>query len=98
MQGVEVDLPQSPSKPINTKDDEPVIVSVKADKTLYINLGKTPEQAVPMTTIKNQLESDSINDFKDYVHGRLDDMVKDRIQLKRIEIGSNILGTETEEE
>jgi len=55
MQGVEVDLPQSPSRPISTKNDEPVIVSVKADQSLYINLGKTPEQAVPMETIKNQV-------------------------------------------
>ncbi len=55
MQGVEVDLPQSPSKPINMKDDEPVIISVKADQSLYINLGKVPEQAVPMATIKNQV-------------------------------------------
>ncbi len=37
MQGVKVDLPQAPSKPIDNKDDEPIIVSIKEDGSYYIN-------------------------------------------------------------
>ncbi len=39
MQGVDVELPQAPSEPIENDQDEPVIVSIKADATLYIDLG-----------------------------------------------------------
>jgi biopolymer transport protein TolR len=55
MQGVEVDLPQAPAKPINTKDVDPVIVSIKADQSLYINLGKNQDQAVPVAKIMDQV-------------------------------------------
>jgi len=39
MQGVQVELPQAPSSPLEEKDKEPLIVSVKADGTYYIDLG-----------------------------------------------------------
>lgn len=45
MQGVDVELPQAPSEPIENDQDEPVIVSIKADTTLYIDLGGEPNQA-----------------------------------------------------
>ncbi len=51
MQGVKVDLPQAPSKPLDKKDDEPVIVSVKPDGSFYINLGKEQKQAKPLKDI-----------------------------------------------
>jgi hypothetical protein len=44
-------------------------------------------------TLINTLESGSVVDFKEMVKERLDTMVQDRIQLKRIEIGSSILGS-----
>lgn len=45
MQGVDVELPQAPSEPIENDQDEPVIVSIKADASLYIDLGGEPDQA-----------------------------------------------------
>lgn len=39
MQGVKVELPQAPSNPLEEKEKEPLIVSVKADGTFYIDLG-----------------------------------------------------------
>ena len=45
MQGVEVELPQAPSEPIESEDDEPVIVSVDAQGLLYIDLGGDAEAA-----------------------------------------------------
>lgn len=52
MQGVQVDLPQAPSEPIDADDEtEPVIVSVRADNTYYINLGGDEEEARPLEEI-----------------------------------------------
>jgi len=51
MQGVKVDLPQAPSTPMENKDDEPLIVSVKPDGSYYLNLGGEQEKAKPLTDI-----------------------------------------------
>ena len=52
MQGVKVDLPDAPSAPIDDTDDEPLIVSVKADGTYYLNLGDDEKVAKPLKEIK----------------------------------------------
>ena len=44
MQGVEVELPQAPSQPMEESDDQPILVSIKADGTLYIDLLDNPEE------------------------------------------------------
>lgn len=51
MQGVKVELPQSPSAPLEDKELEPMIVSVKADGTYYINLAGDEETARPLSEI-----------------------------------------------
>jgi len=51
MQGVKVDLPQAPSTPIDNKDDEPLIVSVRPDGTYYLNLGGEQEAARPLEDV-----------------------------------------------
>jgi len=53
-QGVKVDLPQAPSAPID-KDEEPLIVSIKRDGSLYINLGKDDKKAAPIDVIRQQI-------------------------------------------
>lgn len=53
MQGVKVDLPQAPSAPLDKKDDEPLIVSVKKDGTYYLNLGRDQKKAKPLKDIAN---------------------------------------------
>ncbi|MCW8194671.1 protein TolR [Proteobacteria bacterium 005FR1] len=52
MQGVRVDLPQAPSAPIDEENDEPLIVSIKADGSYYLKLGDDPESAKPLAEIK----------------------------------------------
>ena len=49
-QGVEVQLPQAPSDPIEElmKDQEPLIVSVDKVGNVYVNKASNPSQAVPM--------------------------------------------------
>lgn len=54
-QGVKVELPQAAAEPIESKDDEPVIVSIKKDGTYYIALGGDPEQARPLAEIKDMV-------------------------------------------
>ncbi|MFT7299584.1 MAG: biopolymer transport protein TolR [Porticoccus sp.] len=39
MQGVKVELPQAPSVPFGNKDQDPLIVSIKADGSYYLDLG-----------------------------------------------------------
>jgi biopolymer transport protein TolR len=51
MQGVKVDLPQAPSAPMDNKDEEPLIVSVKTDGSYYLNLGQDQEAAKPLSEI-----------------------------------------------
>lgn len=52
MQGVKVELPQTPAQPLENKDDEPLIVSVKADGSFYLNLGGEQEAAKPLEQIQ----------------------------------------------
>lgn len=53
MQGVKVELPQAASAPLDKKDEEPLIVSVKADGTFYLNLGNEQEKAKPLKEISD---------------------------------------------
>ena len=60
MQGVDVELPEAPSAPINESNDEPLIISMKADGSLYINLGADPEsplkRQIILTRVKKTLK------------------------------------------
>ncbi len=51
MQGVKVDLPQAPSAEMADTDEEPLIVSVRADGSYYLNLGGDQEAARPLQEI-----------------------------------------------
>ena len=55
-QGVKVDLPQASSSPVD-KNEEPLIVSIKRDGSLYINLGKDDKNAVSIDVIQKQVIS-----------------------------------------
>jgi len=54
MQGVKVELPEAPSAPLEDKDQEPLIVSVKADGTYYLDLGngKNEQQSLDVIVEK----------------------------------------------
>lgn len=54
-QGVKVELPKANAKPLDTKKDDPLIVSIKADGSLYINLGKEDKQAKPIAQIQDMV-------------------------------------------
>jgi biopolymer transport protein TolR len=54
IQGVDVQLPQATTDPLEA-EDEPLIVSVKQDQTLYINLGNSQEAPVALDDIVEQV-------------------------------------------
>lgn len=54
IQGVEVQLPQASTEPMDNLE-EPLIVSVKQDKTFYINLGVNQEAPAPLADIVEQV-------------------------------------------
>lgn len=55
MQGVKVELPKAPSLPIGKQQDEPLIVSVKADGSFYLNLGKDKEKSESLAVIQDKV-------------------------------------------
>lgn len=55
MQGVQVELPQAAAEPVPPNDLEPLIVSVRADGSLYLNLGADQEQAVPLEQLTDRI-------------------------------------------
>lgn len=55
MQGVKVDLPQAPSSPLDSDEQEPLIVSIKQDGTYYINLGASGDEQKPLNAIVEQV-------------------------------------------
>jgi biopolymer transport protein TolR len=52
-QGIKVELPKAASEPVDTKEDQPITVSVKADGSYYIDLAGDPETARPLAEIKS---------------------------------------------
>ena len=55
MQGVQVELPQAAAEPVPPNDLEPLIVSMRADGSLYLNLGGDQEQALPLERVTEQV-------------------------------------------
>lgn len=54
-QGVQVNLPKTDSQVLTNDKDEPIIVSIKKDGSLYLNLGDK-EKAKPLADIKTALQ------------------------------------------
>ena len=51
-QGVKVELPEANAKILDTKKDEPLIVSIKPDGSLYLNIGKKQDAPKPLKEIQ----------------------------------------------
>jgi biopolymer transport protein TolR len=55
MQGVKVELPEAASDPVEHQDPEPLIVSIRANGDLSLNLGQDPEQVLSLATIRERV-------------------------------------------
>jgi len=43
-QGVQVDLPKAPSEPIGETQDDPLVISIRADGAIFLNLGMSDSE------------------------------------------------------
>lgn len=55
MQGVKVELPKAAAIPVGKQTDEPLIVSVKADGSYYLNLGKDEEKSRSLGVVQDKV-------------------------------------------
>ncbi|GAB2582936.1 protein TolR [Nitrincola alkalisediminis] len=55
-QGVNVDLPQASADPVQTDDEEPLIVTIDAMGNYYINVGGDDQEAVSGDIIRDRVE------------------------------------------
>jgi biopolymer transport protein TolR len=55
-QGVDVDLPKVGAKPVDTRDEEPLIISVNAAGEFFINVGGEPDAPVSLETVSSRVE------------------------------------------
>ena len=55
MQGVKVDLPEANSDPVENQDAEPLIVSIRHNGELFLNLGVDQEQVLSLATVKQRV-------------------------------------------
>ena len=55
MQGVTVDLPEANSDPVANQDSEPLIVSIRHNGELFLNLGAEREQVLSLATVKQRV-------------------------------------------
>jgi len=55
MQGVKVELPEAASDPVENQDPEPLIVSIRPNGDLFLNLGADQEQVLSLATVKQRV-------------------------------------------
>lgn len=53
-QGVQVELPKAPSTPLENQEDEPLVVSIKADGSYYLNTGAKETVAKTLPFVREQ--------------------------------------------
>ena len=54
-QGVKIDLPQVPSEVLPSSDDEPLIVSVNAGGSIFIDIGDHPDKPIDEDTLVTRI-------------------------------------------
>lgn len=52
-QGIKLDLPRADARPLDVKQEEPLIVSYKVDGSLYLNLGEDQQAAKPLAEVQD---------------------------------------------
>jgi biopolymer transport protein TolR len=54
-QGVQVNLPQAAAKPLESKQKEPIIISVDAQGNYFLNINANPDQAMDPKAIADRV-------------------------------------------
>lgn len=53
-QGIQLDLPKEPSEPLERSEQDPLIVSIQRDGSMYLNVGSGDEEAVSISLTELQ--------------------------------------------
>lgn len=53
-QGIQLDLPREPSEPLERSEQDPLIVSIQRDGSMYLNVGSDDEEAVSISQLELQ--------------------------------------------
>lgn len=53
-QGIQLDLPKEPSEPLERSEQDPLIVSIQRDGSMYLNVGSGDEEAVSISQTELQ--------------------------------------------
>jgi len=56
-QGVKVELPQAPAKPIEQKDQEPLVVTVDENGVYYLSVGDTRDRPIDHETLVTRVRA-----------------------------------------
>ncbi|PKM23102.1 MAG: protein TolR [Gammaproteobacteria bacterium HGW-Gammaproteobacteria-14] len=54
-QGINVDLPKTSSAAIDSKDQEPVILSIKKDGSYFVNVGDDQKKSASLDTVRGHV-------------------------------------------
>ena len=54
-QGVKIDLPQTPAKPLESQSEDPLIVEVDSGGRFYLNYGENQDRPLDSTTLVNRV-------------------------------------------
>lgn len=57
-QGVDVDLPKASAKPIEQKQEEPIVLSIDAVGNYYLNIAQNPTKVILATDLSNKVEDE----------------------------------------
>lgn len=50
-QGINVDLPQAPSNPIESKQKDPLVLSINRDGDFFLNVGEKPDKPIESSVL-----------------------------------------------
>ncbi len=53
-QGIQLDLPKEPSEPLERSEQDPLIVSIQRDGSMYLNVGSDEEEPVSISQAELQ--------------------------------------------
>lgn len=99
--GVQVDLPNAAAKPMAKENDvQPIVVTVKKDGQLYLNVAPNPEQPLPPAKLKHIARQAIANHPKAPVSvkgagsGQYGNVVRAMVLLQKA--GAETIGLQTE--
>ncbi|MCP4186200.1 MAG: protein TolR [Gammaproteobacteria bacterium] len=102
-QGVEVDLPSAPANPLDADGPEPIVVSVDAEGSIYLNINSNPDAVIDAGAMVDkvqqalQIEKKRPVMVRGDANGPYENVVRVLVLLQRADVDSVGLVTDPEE-